>query len=168
PWPSEEHLERLSENAAGSFIIASTLVKFIQTEKDHPDDNLKKALNMTDGLDPVYCQVISTAVQENKTFQNKELHILDRVLAVICLAKDPLSVTAISVLLWREAHHIIQILLGLQAILLIPEKDDNEPVRLFHTSLRDYLCSGKHSEELCINMEQNHAMLAFRCLQLVV
>ncbi|TFK33979.1 hypothetical protein BDQ12DRAFT_764564 [Crucibulum laeve] len=168
PWPSKEHLEKLSRNAAGSFVIAFTLIKFIGTEKDYPDDNLKKALDMTDGLDPVYHQVISTAVQENKTFQNKQLHILERVLAVIGLAENLLSVNAISVLLERKAHHIVQILLGLQAILLIPEKDDDEPVRLFHTSLRDYLCSEQRSEELCINMQQSHAMLAIRCLQLVV
>ncbi|TFK35650.1 hypothetical protein BDQ12DRAFT_585315, partial [Crucibulum laeve] len=153
--------------AAGSFIIASTLVKFIETEKDHPDDNLKVALYMTNGLDPVYYQVISTAVHENKTLQNKQLHILDRVLAIIGLAENPLSVTSLSILLERKAYHILQILVGLQAILLIPEKDD-EPVKLFHTSLRDYLCSEWCSEELCINMQQSHAMLAIRCLQLVV
>ncbi|TFK31817.1 hypothetical protein BDQ12DRAFT_744934 [Crucibulum laeve] len=67
PWPSEEHLDRLSRNAAGSFIIASTLVKFIDKEKGHPNDNLQEALNMTDGLDPVYHQVITTAFQENRT-----------------------------------------------------------------------------------------------------
>ncbi|TFK31931.1 hypothetical protein BDQ12DRAFT_671495, partial [Crucibulum laeve] len=168
PWPSEEQLERLSGNAAGSFIIASTLVKFIETEKDHPDDNLKEALDMTDGLDPVYHQVISKAVQENKTLQNKELHILDRVLAVIGLAKEPLSVTTISVLLERKSYQIVYILLGLQAVLLIPEKDDDEPVRLFHTSLRDYLCSEQRSAQFYINMKQSHAMLAIRCLQLIV
>ncbi|TFK39559.1 hypothetical protein BDQ12DRAFT_585346, partial [Crucibulum laeve] len=55
PWPSTKHLRKLSDNAAGSFIITSTLVKFIE-EKGHPDDNLKKALYMKDGLDPVYHQ----------------------------------------------------------------------------------------------------------------
>ncbi|TFK31691.1 hypothetical protein BDQ12DRAFT_729339 [Crucibulum laeve] len=38
PWPSEEHLERLSENAAGSFIIASTLVKFIENGEGIPNE----------------------------------------------------------------------------------------------------------------------------------
>ncbi|TFK42281.1 hypothetical protein BDQ12DRAFT_564946, partial [Crucibulum laeve] len=167
PWPSEEHLERFSRNAAGSFIIASTLVKFIEKGKGHPDDNLKVALDMTDGLDFVYHQVITIALQENKILRDEQLHILDRVLAVLVLAEKPLSVIAISVLLERKAYHIVQMLLRLQAILLIPEKDD-EPVRLFHTSLRDYLCTGQRSEELCINMQQNHARLAIRCLQLVV
>ncbi|TFK39280.1 hypothetical protein BDQ12DRAFT_744682 [Crucibulum laeve] len=68
---------------------------------------------MTDGLDPVYHQVITTALKENKTLQNKKLHILDRVLAVIGLAGEPLSVTALSVLLEIKAHHIVQVLLGL-------------------------------------------------------
>ncbi|TFK42109.1 hypothetical protein BDQ12DRAFT_762241, partial [Crucibulum laeve] len=168
PWPSKEHLERLSRNAAGSFIIASTLVNFIETGKGHPDDNLKEALDMTDGLDPVYHQVITTALRENKTLRNTHLHILDRVLAITGLAEEPLSVTAISVLMERRAYQILQMLLGLQAILLIPEKDNDEPVRLFHTSLRDYLCSEQRSKELCINMQQSHRMLAIKCLQLVV
>ncbi|TFK38077.1 hypothetical protein BDQ12DRAFT_666303 [Crucibulum laeve] len=138
PWPSKEHLKRLSRNAAGSFIIASTVVKFIEKAKGHPDDNLKEALYMTNGLDPVYHQVITTALQENKTLQNKQLHILERVLAVIVIAKEPLSVSAISVLLEIKAYHIAQMLLGLQAILLIPEKDNDEPFNfsigwLYHT-----------------------------------
>ncbi|TFK31692.1 hypothetical protein BDQ12DRAFT_671668 [Crucibulum laeve] len=58
-------------------------------------------------------------------------------------------------------------LLKLQAILLIPEKDD-EPVKLFHTSLQDYLCSEWRSKELCITMQQSHGVLAIKCLQLVV
>ncbi|TFK32006.1 hypothetical protein BDQ12DRAFT_617857, partial [Crucibulum laeve] len=138
PWPSKWHLEKLSRNAAGSFIIASTLVKFIEKERGHPNDNLQKALLMTDGLDPVYHQVITTALQENKKLPDKHLHILNRVLAVVGVAQQPLSITAMSVLLEKEAHHIVYMLLGLQAILLIPEKD-NEPVKVFHTSLRDYL-----------------------------
>ncbi|TFK31329.1 hypothetical protein BDQ12DRAFT_640202, partial [Crucibulum laeve] len=165
PWPSKEDLEMLSTNAAGSFIIASTLVTFIEKAKGHPDNNLKEALDMTDGLDPVYHQVITTALQENKTLRDKHLHILYRVLAVIGLAEEPLSVTDMSVLLEREAHHIVYMLLGLQAILLIPEKD-NEPVKVFHTSLRDYLCLKERSKDLCINMQQSHAMLAIRCLEL--
>ncbi|TFK39282.1 hypothetical protein BDQ12DRAFT_589753, partial [Crucibulum laeve] len=167
PWPSKKHLERLSRNAASSFIIASTLVTFIEKAKGHPDDNLKEALDMSDGLDPVYHQVITTAVQENKTLKNKDLHILDRVLAVIVLAGKPLSVTSISVLLEIKAYHIVQMLLGLQAILLIPERDNDEPVRLFHTSLRDYLCSEERSKELCINMQQGHTRLTVRCLRLI-
>ncbi|TFK36767.1 hypothetical protein BDQ12DRAFT_754965 [Crucibulum laeve] len=167
PWPSRKHLERLSENAAGSFIIASTLMKFVG-EKGHPDDNLHKALAMTDGLDPIYHQVITRAFKENERSQDEHLLCLDSVLAVIGLAGEPLSITAISVLLEKKAHYIVQMLLGLQAILLIPEKDNDEPVRLFHTSLRDYLCSEQRSKELCINMQKSHAGLGIRCLQLIV
>ncbi|TFK35834.1 hypothetical protein BDQ12DRAFT_562494, partial [Crucibulum laeve] len=167
PWPSMDQLEQLSGNAAGSFIIASTLVNFIEKGQSHLQDQLEKALNMIDGLDLVYYQVITMALEENKALSDRHLNIFHKVLAVLALVKEPLSITAISIILQSKAHHIAHILLGLQAILLIPENDD-EPVKLFHTSLRDYLCTKAHSENLSINLNQSHAMLAIKCLQVVV
>ncbi|TFK36552.1 hypothetical protein BDQ12DRAFT_667704 [Crucibulum laeve] len=137
-WPSTHQLKQLSRNAEGSFIVAFTLVNFIEVEKGHPKDKLEMALNMTDGLDPTYHDVITKALQENEILQDRHPDIFHEVLAVLALAKTPLPITAMSIMLQIEAYYIAQILLGLQAILLIPGNDD-EPVKLFHTSLRDYL-----------------------------
>ncbi|TFK31530.1 hypothetical protein BDQ12DRAFT_639969, partial [Crucibulum laeve] len=167
PWPSSSDLQQLSKNAAGSFIIASTLVGFIQREKGTPQNKLKVALNMTDGLDPVYNQVITEALEANKALNQKELQILELVLAVIIILEKPFSIAALGKLVNLEASSIAYALLGLQAILLIPENDYDEPVELFHTSLRDYLCIKERSRELCINLQQSHATLAIECLKLV-
>ncbi|TFK35008.1 hypothetical protein BDQ12DRAFT_579518, partial [Crucibulum laeve] len=145
PWPSFSDLQQLSKNVAGSFIIASTLVEFIKTEKDTPQRKLEIALNMTNGLDPVYKQVITDTLKENKALQQKELQILELVLAVIVILAEPLSIAALGKLLNVKASSIAYVLLGLQAILLIPENDHDEPVKLFHTSLRDYLCAKERS-----------------------
>ncbi|TFK36565.1 hypothetical protein BDQ12DRAFT_714067 [Crucibulum laeve] len=163
PWPSMDQLEQLSRNAEGSFIIASTLVKFIGNDTSHPHDQLEKALHMADGLDPVYYQVITTAFQGNKIM----LDILGKVLVVLALAEEPLSITDIGIMLQIKEYHIVYMLSGLQAILLIPENDD-EPVKWFHTSLRDYLCTKDRSRNLFIDLWQSHAMLAMKCLKVIV
>ncbi|TFK31584.1 hypothetical protein BDQ12DRAFT_671754 [Crucibulum laeve] len=168
PWPSYSDLRQLSKNAAGSFIIASTLVGFIKKKMDTPQNKLEIALNMTNGLDPVYKQVIREALKENKALEQRELQILELVLAVIVILEKPLSISALGKLLNVKASSVAYALLGLQAILLIPENDHDEPVQLFHTSLRDYLCAKERSREFCINLQQNHAALAIKCLQVVV
>ncbi|TFK38795.1 hypothetical protein BDQ12DRAFT_666028 [Crucibulum laeve] len=165
PWPSSSDIQQLSKNAAGSFMIASTLVGFIKTEKGTPQNKLKIAMNMTDGLDPVYNQVITEALKENRALQQKELQILELVLAVIIILEKPLSIAALGKLLNIKASSIAYALQGLQAILLIPENDHDEPVKLFHTSLKAYLCTKERSRELCINLQQKHVMLAIKCLQ---
>ncbi|TFK43023.1 hypothetical protein BDQ12DRAFT_576632, partial [Crucibulum laeve] len=89
-------------------------------------------------------------------------------LAVVVILEGPLSIVAVGKLLNLKCSSIVYVLLGLQAILLIPENDHDEPVQLFHTSLRGYLCTKERSREICINLQQTHATLAIKCLQVVV
>lgn len=57
PWPSSLDLDRLVAKSSGLFIIASTIVKFVNDGSDLPHQRLQTALEMND--------VEFSAVQEN-------------------------------------------------------------------------------------------------------
>ena len=156
PWPSHTDLEALVGKASGSFIFAFTLINFV--DDGQPHRKLPIALSAHAGLDPLYAQVLSAAPRS----QN-----FDRVIGTISLLRSNLSVTALGHLLQLDAADILEALLGVQSILMIPG-DDNQPVRLFHTSLRDFLTSKPRSGGFFIDPPVHHLDILLDCLKLVL
>jgi hypothetical protein len=134
-WPSHTEMERLVEKCSGSFTFAHTLVNFVDDESDLPHQKLRKALDTHDGLDPLYMQVLMAA-RRGQHFE--------RVLGTIMLLVQPLPIAEVACLLQIDVDIIPLTLLGIQSVLIIP-KDNNESVRLYHTSLRDFLTTRDRS-----------------------
>jgi hypothetical protein len=80
--------------------------------------------------------------------------------------KSELSVTALGQLLQLDTADILEALLGVQSIFMIPG-DDDQPVQLFHTSLRDFLTSKPRSADFFINPSTCHLDILLGCLKLV-
>ncbi|KIM71237.1 hypothetical protein PILCRDRAFT_830480 [Piloderma croceum F 1598] len=154
PWPSHTDLEALVEKASGSFIFAFTLINFVDDGADLPHQKLPIALAAHAGLDPLYTEVLSTAPRGE---------VLKRVIGTILLLKSDLSITSLGHLLQLNTAHLLQTLLGVQSILMIPGNDD-EPVRLFHTSLRDFLMSKPRSGGFFIDPPARHLDILLDCL----
>ena len=74
-----------------------------------------------------------------------------------------MSVVDLGCLLQIDAGDVIHALQGVQSILVIPE-DDVQPVRLFHTSLRDFLTTKSRSKSLFVNHPTRHLLLVGDCL----
>jgi hypothetical protein len=158
PWPSDEDIEALVQKSEGSFIFADTLVNFINDGLELPHRKIQKALVETSGLDTLYSQVLSEVPRGNN---------IKRVVGTVMLLGEPLSITYLGYLLQLDAADVLQALLGLQSILLIPA-DDNQPVRLFHSSLRDFLMSQPRSETFFIDPPNLHFRIATDCLTAMV
>jgi hypothetical protein len=157
PWPSHLDLEALVEKASGSFIFAFTLINFIDDGSDAPHRKLPIALRAHAGLDPLYTQVLSAAPRG----QN-----LQRVISTIMLLMSPLSITALAHLLQLDTAEILQALLVVQSILMIPG-DDDHPVQLFHTSLRDFLTTQSRSGGFFIDPTTHHITITANCLEVM-
>jgi hypothetical protein len=157
PWPSYSDLQALVEKASGSFIFAFTLINFVNDGTDLPHRKLPIALTAHAGLDPLYVQVLSAAPHGQ---------VLKRVIGTILLLKSSLSITALGHLLQLDTARILQALLGVQSILMIPGNDD-EPIRLFHTSLGDFLTSKARSGDFFIDPPARHLCILVDCLKLV-
>lgn len=157
PWPSSSDLEALVKKASGSFIFASTLMNFVNDRSDFPHRKLPMALTADAGLDPLYTQVLSAAP--------RGCHF-EQVIGTIMVLESPLSVTSLGHLLQIEAADILQALLGVQSILMIPG-DDNQHIRLFHTSLRDFLTKQSRSKHYFVDPPTQHLFIVTKCLDLI-
>jgi hypothetical protein len=154
PWPADTDLEALVCKSEGSFIFAETLVNFINDGTDLPHRKIQKALTTDAGLDTLYAEVLSVAP--------RTIHF-ERVIGTVMLLSRPIPVTFLGYLLHLETADVLQALFGLQSILLIPA-NDNQPVQLFHTSLRDFLITQPRSGPFFIDPPTRHLCIATDCL----
>jgi len=158
PWPSQSDLDTLVEKSGGLFIFAVTLIDFIDKGSGLPQEKLQKALMADADLDTLYAQILSAAPRD---------HNFERVIGTIVSLTSSLSITFLGHLLRLRAEDIVQALLGIQSILMIPG-DDNQPIRLFHTSLRDFLISQPRSRNFFIDPPTRHLCIATDCLTVIM
>jgi hypothetical protein len=90
----------------------------------------------------------------------------EQVIGTIMVLESSLSVTSLGHLLQIEAADILQALLGVQSILMIPG-DDNQHIRLFHTSLRDFLMKQSRSRHYFVDPPTRHLFIVTKCLDLI-
>jgi hypothetical protein len=154
PWPSQWDLDELVYKSSGSFIFAFTLINFVNDGSDLPHRKLQTALQSHSGLDPLYTQVLQSASHS---------HYFTRVLQTIITIREPVSIIDLACLLQIEGGDVILALQEVQSIIMVPE-DDEKPVRLFHTSLRDFLTTQARSQHLFINPVTCHLSVAIDCL----
>jgi hypothetical protein len=156
PWPSEEDLDSLAKKSDGSFLFAATLIDLI-SQRGLPQVNLQAALTSEGGLDSLYTQILAD-VDRDENFE--------RVISTVMLLTQPIPIVFLAHLLQLQPAAIVQTLLGLQSVLLIPGGDD-EPIRVFHTSLRDFLTSPGQSGQFFINPPAQHLSIAVDCLRVL-
>ena len=154
PWPSAEDLTALLDKAGGSFAFATTLIQCVGGDR-LPYKALQKLLTSgVNGLDSLYEQVLSSA------FQTEDFC---RILGTIMVLENNKSISFLSSLLSLHHEEVICELLEVQSIIKIPG-DDNEPITLYHTSLRDFLTIKSRSKQYFIDPPLQHLHLAIHCL----
>ena len=102
------------------------------------------------GLDSLYEQVLSSASRTEEFFW---------ILGTIMVLKNNKSISFLSSLLSLQHEEVICELLQLQSIIKIPGGDD-EPIMLYHTSLRDFLTIKSRSKQYFIDPPLQHLHLA--------
>lgn len=157
PWPSIEDIVALVEKSSGVFIFAATLVEFVTDDTAPPDQKLKAVLTLHSGLDPLYDQVLR-AVPEISYFR--------KVLTTLMLVQEQPSINMLADLLELSAREVLHALMTIQSIIRIPS-DNNSPIQLNHTSLRDFLVNDSRSRDLFIDPSAAHSMLALDCVKLM-
>ena len=158
PWPSESDLNSLVAKSDGSFIFATTLINLVSS-RGLPQDNLHTALTAESGLDPLYARILADAHSDRD-------NNFERVIGTVMLLKEPIPIVFLAHLLQLRPADIVLTLLGLQSILMIPGSDD-KAIRLFHTSLRDFLTSPGRSPDFFIDPPARHLLIAADCLRVI-
>jgi len=146
-WPSPHNIDILCKKAAGFFIFASTVVKFVSSHHHPPNERLALIVSLPLdtsheaklGIDLLYTQVLSQAFQD-VGFHDHELYSnLKSVVGTVILIFHPLSIKTLSDLLMNcgTPARMSSSLRTLHS-LLVPENID-DPIRIFHKSLPDFL-----------------------------
>jgi len=177
-WPGPHEIDILCKKAAGFFIFASTVVKFVSSHYHPPDERLALIVSLPLdtsheaklGIDPLYTQVLSQAFQD-ADFHDHDLYShIKSVVGAVLLIFHPLSIKTLSDLLLNcgTPTRMTSSLRTLHSLLLVPDNIDN-PIRIFHKSFPDFLTDpGRCTDSrFFIDTPVYHNEILLSCLNLM-
>jgi len=170
-WPSPSDIDVLCKKAAGFFIYASTVVKFVGSEIDPPTERLSLITSLPEstikegpsGVDQLYTKVLQQA------FHNRQQYpYFQTVVGTILLILNPLSTKGLSELLGYSIQRIHSTIRSLHSLLLVPENTE-DPICIFHKSFLDFLLDPDRCQEEQFHVEPagHHSKILLRCLGLM-
>jgi len=176
-WPSSYEIEILCKKAAGLFIYASTVVKFIASPLHLPTERLALIISLPhctahegkSGIDLLYTQVLEQAFHD--AGPDEELFSYFKlVVGAVLLVFYPLSRKTLSdlVKVCGAPSRISIALRSLHSLLLVPE-DEADPVRIFHKSFPDFLTDPGRCKDgrFFVDPPVHHIDILFSCLNLM-
>ena len=147
-WPGPQNIDILCRKAAGFFIYASTVVKFVSSPHYPPDERLHIIVSLPQdtshegrsGIDLLYTQVLGHAFHDVDSHDHGIYSHFKSVVGAVMLILYPLSINTLSDLLRNcgTPSRISSSLRTLHSVLLVPAGTE-DPVRIFHKSFPDFL-----------------------------
>jgi hypothetical protein len=177
-WPSSSDVEILCKKAAGFFIYASTVIKFVASEYHPPIQRLTLITSLPkstiregkSGVDQLYIKVLEQVFCNAHTDDNQLYSCFRSVVGTILLAFNPISINGLSELL-EKSHPLLDvpsIMRSLHSVLLVPDNKD-DPVHIFHKSFPDFLMDLKRCKDrrFFISPPVHHQEILLSCLDLM-
>jgi len=175
-WPSQSDVKILCQKAAGFFIYASTVVKFVASEIDPPTERLSLITSLPQttieegrsGVDQLYTKVLQQAFGDVRAENSHQCLRFRAVVGTILLIFNPLSIKSLSELLGHNTQHTHSTIRSLHSLLLVPESTE-DPIRIFHKSFPDFLMDPGRCEDKRFFVEPTgyHAEILLACLRLM-
>ena len=175
-WPSSSDIDVLCTKAAGLFIYASTVVKFVAFRYQTPIEQLEQIISLPQdtayeggtGVDLLYTQILEQAAADISAVKNdgKIYSRFKTVVGAVLLVHNPLSAKALSDLL--RLSNIYTTLHSLHSLLLIPETPE-DPIHTFHKSFPDFLTDPSRckKDKFLVKPSIHHAEILLSCLRLM-
>ena len=176
-WPTSSDIDALCKKAAGLFIYASTVIKFVTSSRYHlPAERLTLITSLpqdtthegTSGIDKLYTQVLQQAFHDVDSSDQALCSSIKAILGTVVLVFNPLTARALSALL--KIPQILTPLHSLHSLLLAPDSSNTEvPIRPFHKSFPDFLTDTKRCGDQWFFVEPkiHHAEILLSCLKLM-
>ena len=172
-WPDPSDIEILSKMAAGSFIYASTVIKFITSANHLPSERLAHIISLPrstaegrSGIDLLYTQVLERAVEYVGVDDEEFLSRFRTVVGAILLTFNPLSAGALLNLI--RVSSVFSTLHSLPSLLLVPYSIE-DPIRTSHKSFPDFLTDPERctDKRFFVEPATHHAEILLSCLNLM-
>ena len=175
-WPSSTDLDTLCAKAAGFFIYASTVVKYVASKDHQPTERLIDIVSLPQstieegrsGIDQLYTEVLQQAFFNIRADDGKFYSRFRSVVGAVLLVSNPLPVTALSNLLGTS--DISTTLRSLHSLLIIPaNKLDPMPIHALHKSFPDFLTDPKRctDQRFFIDPPTHHREILLSCLKVM-
>lgn len=173
-WPGEDAMSRLVYKAGGSFIYASSVLKYVDDDDFHPEERLVEILNTPPGLTPLgeldhlYRRIM-------RAYPNTER--LLQVLTVICIcthcpsrkfrlrlhdASCSLCIQDIEFLLQLSPGMVPMVLRRMHSVLHI---STSTHISFYHKSFMDFLHNRERAEIFFIEIKGGNTFIAQKLLQ---
>jgi len=177
PWPGEPIIQRLVEKAAGLFIYAATICRFIQDDNYTPEDQLSVILeedhdtpspSPTKHLDDMWTKLLQHSVV-GKQAVSKDDHLAVRfrtLVGSIIMMFDIMGAKEIAKLLHLRT---ITTLASLGSVLNVSENEGQPVRRIFHPSFRDFLLDSHRclDSRFLIDPKEAHITLFRNCIMVL-
>ena len=173
-WPNPLDINVLCEKAAGLFVYASTVIKFVAFKNRTPTEQLDRIITLPQstahegrsGIDLLYTRVLEQVVDEVDVDAEEICSCFRMVVGTVLLVFNPLSMMALSDLL--KVSNISTTLRSLHSLLLIPENTE-DPIRVFHKSFPDFLMDPVRCKDVQFFVEPtvHHAEILLLCFRLM-
>jgi len=145
-WPSSSDIEILCKKAAGFFIYASTVVKFVASEDNPPVKRLALITSLPEstaeegksGIDQLYTKILEHAFHNIHTDGSQHHSCFQATVGAVVLIFNPLSIKGLSELLGYDTSDIRSTIRSLHSVLLVPDSTE-DPILTFHKSFPDFL-----------------------------
>jgi hypothetical protein len=175
-WPSSSDIEILCKKAAGFFIYASTVVKFVDSKLGLPSERLALVTSLPQstteegksGVDQLYTEVLQQAFHTPYADNSQQCLRFRTIVGTILLIFNPLSINGLSELLGCGPQHIRNTIRSLHSLLLVPESVE-DPIHIFHKSFPDFLLDSDRCQDKQFSVEpaSHHAEILLACLRLM-
>ena len=172
-WPSSSDIKILCRKAAGFFIYAATVIKFVMlSENCPPAEQLYLIISLPQstfhegrsGIDILYTHVLEQAFKD--VYMDSVKSRFRTVVGAVLLVVNPLSVEALSGLLGVPS--VSTALRSLHSLLLVPTSKVN-PIRIFHKSFPDFLMDPERCTDhrFFIDPSIHHRAILLSCLNVM-
>ena len=178
-WLTKEKLDLLCEQAAGLFVCALAIVKFINHRNNDPKEQLDHLLLFPESsvyegktmfspsatLDSLYASILQEAFGDDHLEDDPKTR---SVLGAVTLATNPLSPSAIAALLGFSIKSVFLRLSSVHSLLILQE-DTNHQVQPFHKSFPDFIVDPTRciNQRFLISPPNHHSELLIGCLELM-
>ena len=182
-WPLSSDIDILCKKAAGLFIYASTVIKFVASRYHQPSERLAILISLPQntthegesGIDSLYTSILRHAYHGITPDSQKPeclevYHCFRSAVGAVLLAFNPLSMSSLSDLLgdFNTPFHVSTTLGSLHSLLLIPDGIE-DLIHVFHKSFPDFLMDPKRCQDtqFYVDLSVHHTEMLLSCLHLM-
>ena len=177
-WPGSDNIDILCKKAAGFFIYATTVVKFVASSHHSPNERLALIVSLPQdtshegrlGIDLLYTQVLEQAFCDVDSQDHEVYSHFRSVVGTVLLIFHPLSINTLSDLLrsCSTQPRIFTSLRTLHSVFLVPDNTE-DPIQIFHKSFPDFITDQQRctNHKFFIDPSTHHKEILLSCFDVM-